>query len=141
MTFPVNSTSVITPACKTFITDVYQRSSPSRRGLVLFAGVYNCRKISGSSSWSQHSWGNAADIFAHEADLEAIAHNVVLQRQQDTYANQGRRQPVHYVIWREGPGGIWSPTQGWHDYSGYHPPTHVHVDFDPFQTGTPPCAT
>jgi len=140
VTFKVNSTSTITRECHEFAFDVMQRSSPSRNGKILYAGVYNSRHIAGQSSWSQHAFGNAIDLFGHEADLDEIAHNVVLQRNESTYANRGDRQPVHYVIWKEGKGGIWSPTKGWHEYVGYHPPTHVHVDFDPLRTGRPPCA-
>jgi hypothetical protein len=141
MSFHVNSISVITPQCKEFALDVMQRSAPSRAGEILFAGVYNCRKISGSASWSQHSYGNAVDMFAHEADLERIADNAVRQATEKTWANRGDEQPVHYVIWREGENGIWSPERGWHNYSGYHPPTHVHVDFLPERNGRPSCAS
>ncbi len=147
MSFAVNSISTITPQCRAFVLPigdvrggVMQRSAPSRNGKILFAGVFNCRHISGSSSWSQHAFGNAVDLFAHEADLQAIAENVVRQATADTRANQGNHQPCHYVIWKEGAGGIWSPDRGWHTYTGFHPPTHVHVDFLPEREGTPPCA-
>jgi hypothetical protein len=140
MPFRVNSTSVITQPCHEWAFDVAQRSSPSRHGKILFAGVYNCRHISGSGSWSQHAWGNAIDEFAHAADLQAIAENAVLQATKKTFANRGKLVPIHYVIWQDGPRGIWSPDKGWHAYSGYHPPTHVHIDFLPEREGTPPCA-
>ena len=140
MTFPVNSVSAISKPCHEWAFDVAQRSWPSRHGLISFAGVFNCRHIAGSNSWSQHAFGNAIDEFADESNLEAIAHNAVLQATEKTFANRGVKQPVHYVIWKDGAGGIWSPDRGWHSYDGFHPPTHVHVDFLPEFEGTPPCA-
>lgn len=140
MNVPVNSTSVITSQCHHWAFDTMQRSHPARNGLVHFAGVFSCRRIANSSSWSQHAFGNAIDHFANEADLETIAMNFEIQATRKTFANRKVEAPIHYIIWKEGKGGIWSPDRGWHDYSGFHPATHVHVDFLPEREGTPSCA-
>ncbi len=136
--FPVNSISIITLPCRRFSLDVMQRSGVAQKGLILFGGVYNCRKIAGSNSWSEHSFGNAVDLFCHEADMQQIGDAVVRQTTKTTKANGGMLVPVHYVIIT---GSVWTADRGWHPYTGYHPPTHVHVDFDPLHTGqTPACA-
>ena len=90
----------------------------------LVAGVWNCRKISGSSSWSQHSWGGAGDLThrdwgystnpAHQAYLDEVAAWLQLHRTELS---------------------IWSYL--WRVASHYD---HIHVDFEPRGASTPPCA-
>jgi hypothetical protein len=139
--FPIFSTSVETPAIARVIR-VMQRSKVA--SLIDHAGVYNCRRISGSSTFSQHAWGNAVDLFprgsADNADeaCERIARAVVLQATQRTVANRGRRIPAAEVIDHQN-GRIWTPSRGWHAYGGTRGP-HVHVSGAPLRTGTPPCA-
>ena len=64
MTFPINSTSVMTPACER-VCRVMQRVA--REGLISYGGVFSCRKIAGTNYWSQHAWGNALDLFPKTA--------------------------------------------------------------------------
>lgn len=141
MTFPLQSTSTTTPELRRGMR-VMQRTKVAR--LIAYAGVFNCRRIAGSSSWSQHAWGNAGDLFPKppsaddDKQRDAIAHNVVRQATERTIANRGRRIAVAHVIDHDAR-RIWEPGRGWHTYTG---PTgdHVHVDFAPNRTGTPPCA-
>ncbi len=141
MTFPLVSVSTITPACRRALR-VMQRSGVAK--LIARAEVFNCRKMSGSSSWSQHAWGNAADLIPRppssddDKQRDAIAHNVVRQATERTIANRGRRLAVEHVIDHDAR-RIWTRGTGWHTYTR---PTgdHVHVDFTPNRTGTPPCA-
>jgi D-alanyl-D-alanine carboxypeptidase len=44
-----------------FITELVTRGYPINKG-TLDDWSYNCRKISGSTSWSNHAWGLAVDI-------------------------------------------------------------------------------
>jgi hypothetical protein len=134
MAFVVNSTSVQTGACKKFC-DVMQHSNVS--ALITSAGVFNCKQIANSSTYSQHSWGNAVDLMASFDDLERIAHNAVNQGTQKTKANGGDLLPVERVIFKD---REWRPDQGWFTYTGEAHNTHVHVDFSPGFTGKPPCA-
>lgn len=137
MSFPVRSTSTITPECAHFAFVVEQRSWPSRRRLIAAGGVFNCRHIVGSTSWSQHAWGNAIDLFAAFNKLDLIAENVVRQATRKTFANRGRLVPVHYIIVHH---RVWTKERGWHPFTGTPHDTHVHVDFLPEREGRPPCA-
>ena len=80
-------------------------------------GVHVCRKIAGSSSWSQHSWDDAIDI--------GIGSDMKLG--DDIYRflkkNEGKFGPYYETIWRE-------PSH-W---------DHLHWSLAPAHTGTPPCA-
>jgi hypothetical protein len=139
--FPIYSTSVETPAIARVIR-VMLRTKAAR--FIDHAGVYNCRRVSGSTVWSQHAWGNAVDLFpkggAENADeaCERIARAVVRQATQRTAANRGRKLAVAEVIDHQN-GRIWTPSRGWHEYGGTRGP-HVHVSGAPLRTGTPPCA-
>jgi hypothetical protein len=139
--FPIYSTSVQTPAIARVIR-VMLRTKAAR--FINHAGVYNCRRISGSTVWSQHAWGNAVDLFpkggSENADeaCERIARAVVRQATQRTVANRGRTLAVAEVIDHQA-GRIWTPSRGWREYGGTRHP-HVHVSGAPLRTGTPPCA-
>lgn len=140
MTFPVYSISTVTPSVDRIIR-VLQRAKVAPR--IARAGVYNCRKIAGSSSWSQHSWGNAVDlfpdppIFDDQQDLRAIANAVVYQATHRTIANRGRTVKVGRVIDHDA-SRQWTPAGGWHPYGGAKGP-HVHVEGSPTRLGVPPC--
>lgn len=141
MTFPVYSTGTQTAAVARIVR-VLQRAKVAPR--IARAGVYNCRRIAGSSSWSQHAWGNAVDLFPDpptfddQADLRAVADAAVYQATHRTPANRGRRLAVARVIDHDA-GRQWTPSEGWHVYGGTKGP-HVHVEGAPIRTGTPPCA-
>jgi len=94
-------------------------------------GVFNCRKILGSDSWSQHAWGNALDIFGPRHTLARLAGWA-------TGRFISRVWKVQTVIWQK---QIWSyDWHRWEPYDGVAHTTHVHVDFRPRKTGVPPCA-
>ena len=85
-----------------------------RNPRVKMLGIWNCRKISGSSSWSQHSWGNAVDI-----GVPSLAYG-------DQVRNYLKRHPrfnIEHDLWRVP------------DHFDHH-----HIDFSPNHSGKPPCA-
>ena len=140
MTFPVYSTSVETAPVKRIVT-VLQRSNIAP--MVSHAGVFNCRRVSGSSTWSQHAWGNGVDLFPRQTldDHDAcrrIADHAVLQARTRTLANRGLKLPIYDVIDHQN-SRRWTRTAGWSGYSGTVGP-HVHITGYPYKTGTPPCA-
>ncbi len=143
MSFPVNSTSVETKAIERVIR-VLKRTKAADR--VSYGAVFSCRPIAGSSTYSQHSWGNAVDLFpktgphsdADAKDRAIIAAVIVKNTTKRTIANRGRKLPVSQVIDHDGR-VIWTPEQGWHGYTGTTG-DHVHVSGAPLRTGTPPCA-
>ncbi len=77
-------------------------------------GVTNCRKISGKSVWSQHSWSNAADIYVSNREF---GDTIVA----DLYDKFGEN--VRYILW-------------WR--AGHY--NHIHIDMWPYGIETPPCA-
>ena len=74
----------------------------------------NCRRISGSSTWSQHSWANAADIFPVTKDQGDTIYARLL-------SHFGRH--IKVILWQV------------RDHFD-----HIHVDTWPTGIGTPPCA-
>lgn len=138
MSFPINSTSVHTPSCKR-VCRVMQRTAIARDGRISHGGVFNCRKISGTNFWSQHSWGNAVDLFPKDGAFNNdIAEAAVRQAKKRTWANRGRKLQLSNVIDHLNR-RIWTPGTGWHPYGGTVGP-HVHVQAAPIKTGTPGCA-
>jgi hypothetical protein len=147
LSFPVNSTSVETAPCSRVATVMGRTKVGSgTTRIISYAGCYICKQISGSNSWSQHSWGNALDLFPKPSpqrvtvqhELRAIADAVVYQATHKTKANRLRKLEVAEVIDHDGR-RIWTPSQGWHDYGGTTG-THIHVSAAPLKTGVPPCA-
>jgi hypothetical protein len=143
VSFPVNSTSVGTASAKRG-ERVLQRANvgAGKTRIIAYAGRFVCKKIAGSRLWSQHSWGNADDLFPTEGDTQAklrrIADAVVYQATHRTVANRGRKLAVAEVIDHDA-GKRWTPQGGWGPYTGAKGP-HIHVSWAPFKTGTPPCA-
>ena len=136
MSFPINSTSVMTTACER-VCRVMQRVA--RAGLIERGGVYSCRLIAGTSTWSQHSWGNALDLFPTLGIYNNdIAEAAVTQATKRTVANRGRKLELSNVIDHLN-SRIWTPGTGWHEYTGTVGP-HVHVQAAPIKTGVPACA-
>lgn len=83
-------------------------------------GICNCRRISGSSTWSQHAWCNAEDI---HRDLPG---KTVLQSLDPVHAWLSRNRAklgIEHLIYRT--------TSHW---------DHIHSDMRPNGRGTPPCA-
>jgi len=79
-------------------------------------GVTNCRRISGSQTYSQHSWSNAGDIYTTNRDLQDQIKADLLERFPDHVRN--------VLSWR---------------YNAAHW-NHVHVDMWPKGWLIPPCA-
>jgi hypothetical protein len=136
MTFPINSTSVMTDACERACR-VMQRVANEEK--ISYGGVFSCRKIAGTTYWSQHAWGNALDLFPTKPGYnDDIAKAAVTQATKRTVANRGRKLELSNVIDHLN-SRIWTPTTGWHEYGGTVGP-HVHVQAAPIKTGTPGCA-
>lgn len=142
MTFEINSTSVQTDSVER-ICRVMQRAKVAKS--IAYGAVYNCRRISGSTSWSQHAWGNAVDLFPKGTEYaeklarcRAIANAVVWQAKHRTAANNRRKLDVAEVIDHEN-GRMWTRGGGWGPYGGAAG-LHVHVTGFPKKTGTPSCA-
>jgi hypothetical protein len=77
-------------------------------------GIYNCRRIAGSTSFSEHAWADAIDLHA-----PSMSYGDQVNRWLNS--NKGRFD-ITRVLWREA-----------NHYD------HLHVDFDPDHSGTPPC--
>jgi hypothetical protein len=96
-----------------------------------FIGTFSCRRIAGSSSWSQHAWGNAIDFTGSTSKMNAMT-SWLAQK-----ASSGQL-PISQIIHNR---QVWTPMYGWMYYSGIDPHyTHVHVSGLPYLYGTPPCA-
>lgn len=99
-------------------------------------GVCNCRRIAGSSSWSQHAWCNAEDYHAVFATMEDASRWIAT-------AALGKvsgvpNLPVSQVIFAS---RIWTPSNPTFVYvSGIGHYDHIHISGDPLRVGTPPCA-
>lgn len=136
MSFPIYSTSTQTTACKR-VCRVMQRVANEAK--ISHGGVFSCRKIAGTNYWSQHSWGNAVDLFPKESKFnDEIAKAAVTQATKRTLANRGRKLNLSLVIDHLN-SRAWSPGVGWYSYGGTVGP-HVHVQAAPIKTGTPACA-
>lgn len=89
-----------------------------------YAGAYVCKTVSGSSTLSQHSYGNAVDVF-----FDTLAH------QHDVYTaikNGKCPVPMNLAICER---HDWSPSAGETPYGGdFH--GHLHAQFQPTFTGT-----
>ena len=147
MSFPVNSTSVQTAPCSRVATVMGRTKVGSGKTRVIaYAGCFVCKRISGSSSFSQHSWGNALDLFPTSGRIPAvtqnslrhIANSVVYQATHKTRANRFRKLGVAEVIDHDAR-RIWTPSQGWHSYGGTTG-AHIHVSASPLRQGIPACA-
>lgn len=86
-------------------------------------GVYNCRKIAGSSRWSQHAWGDAWDMTTPGAVKKGTP-TPALRAMVKAVRDHAGQLHVTRVIFGD----------------DAHQ-NHAHVDVDPERTGTPPCAS
>jgi len=141
MTFPINSVSVQTTAIRR-IGKIAQRMDACHR--VAYAAVFDCRRIDGSSEWSQHSWGNAMDLMPKlpqsndDEDRRIIADAFVYQATHRTRVNRFIKLAISQVIDHDGR-RVWEPASGWQPYGG-GTGNHVHLSGRPLRTGVPPCA-
>ena len=81
-------------------------------------GRVNCRKISGSSLWSQHSWNNARDLYPPLGEP-----NDWLDQVWDFIDVNREGLNLRVTLWR---------------VTNHY--NHIHVDFWPRGWATPPCA-
>lgn len=90
-----------------------------------FLGAFVCKNVAGTSTPSQHSYGNAVDAGAGTmGELRKLADELVDEA--------GALSVAHVIVGDK----IWNQDVGWHDYTGdFH--HHVHVDCDPNLSG--PC--
>lgn len=90
-----------------------------------FLGAFVCKNVLGTSTPSQHSYGNAVDAGAATmGELQTLAKQLV---------DEAKTLSVAHVIVGD---KIWNNDIGWHEYTGeFH--HHVHVDCDPNFSG--PC--
>jgi hypothetical protein len=98
-------------------------------------GALVCKRVSGSSVWSQHAYGAAIDLAFRVPP--PVGFN--LKRQDDLASylvKHAKELVIGMVIHRD---DVWTPSQGWHRYSGIAH-THVHVQCLPEGSGTPDCA-
>jgi hypothetical protein len=85
-------------------------------------GICVCKRIAGSSSYSQHAYCNAIDVGGSTGNLDAIARAA-------TQAAQSGRIPCDQVIWRG-----WEHVHGGNVYDHYD---HVHLTGEPQRSGFP----
>jgi hypothetical protein len=102
----------ITPACANCIAAVFGRFGP------MPIGTRVVKKISGTDTWSQHSYGNAVDFMCSGALHRSVAYFI--------NANRGALS-IHWL----GADPYFPSPLGDH----YN---HVHADFYPQWGGTPP---
>jgi len=99
----------------------------------LYAGQWNCRKIGTSSTWSQHSWGNALDLtnvnYGYSTDPENQAY---LDTVVDFLRVNEEKLSLRMILWRGKSLFTGNKVSGHQD--------HIHVDFWPKGYSTPPCA-
>ena len=98
-------------------------------------GTQVCKRISGTSTWSQHAYGNAIDLAFRVPPPTGF--NLAKQEELAQYlAANGHELAIATLIHKD---RVWTPADGWHGYGGeFH--THVHADCLPQGTGTPECA-
>lgn len=95
-------------------------------------GICNCRRVAGSSSWSQHAYCNAEDVHAAFNVMEDATTWLVRQ------AQSGLNLPVAQAIFNR---RVWEPSRGWREYSGVSSHTdHIHISGSPMREGLPDCA-
>lgn len=90
----------------------------------LRAGVANCRKIAGTSTWSQHAWSAGLDIHHRDYGYSASPAHQAWLDQVFAFINRYRlTMSIRTALWR---------VNNHYD--------HIHIDFWPRGYGTPPCA-
>lgn len=119
-----------TPSIDKVWTAVFGNPEWKRKNVVSW-GIVNCRNIAGSSTWSQHAWGNGLDIHASFEVMDDLSKWLA------TEAKAGKLD-IAQILFNQ---RAWTPSQGWHAVNLSTPHTdHVHVSGAPMMEGTPPCA-
>lgn len=81
-------------------------------------GIYNCRHIDGSSTWSQHAWHNGLDGHVGRSD------GALDDEATSKLAARVAQEP-------------WAAQVLWHVAGHFG---HMHISGDPMHAGVPPCA-
>lgn len=105
--------------------DIIVGTVTSKFGNIPIWGIYLCRHIANSSSWSQHAWANAVDFGGDTGRLNNAAY-YLLDLARKNYV------PASQILWRGR--NLLSGSS----ISGHY--EHIHVSGEPLRTGTPPCA-
>lgn len=99
----------------------------------LYGGGYNCRKISGSTKYSQHSWPNALDLtnvnYGYSTDPVNQAY---LDDVQAFLLKNREALSLKILLWR---GKSWFTGNTVRGHQN-----HIHIDFWPTGYSPPPCA-
>ncbi len=91
-------------------------------------GIFSCRAIAGTDTYSGHAWLKAIDIHGPRLVMALVARLAV---------HKAKAFKLVVVIYN---GRIWTPTAGWHTYTGQCPhQQHVHVNVE-YPSSVPPCA-
>lgn len=88
-------------------------------------GIYNCRHIAGSSSWSQHAWAHAVDFGGPTELLNKVANYLYKLTKEHGL-------PASQILWRGRNMLTGNSVSGHYD--------HIHVTGLPPKVGIPPCA-
>lgn len=119
-----------TPAIDAVWTAVFKNQMWTRKNVVSW-GIVNCRKIAGSTSWSQHAWGNGLDIHASFEVMRDLSEWLADE------AKAGKLD-IAQILFNS---RVWTPSEGWRTANLSTPHTdHIHVSGSPMKEGTPPCA-
>lgn len=86
-------------------------------------GVFNCRRIAGSTTFSQHAWADAWDV-ASPQSAKTLQPDRYLDAIVAHLRSREAKLAITRILYRV-------PNHG----------SHGHVDVDPERRGTPPCAT
>jgi len=137
--FPVESTSVETARCARMIR-VQQRHRVSGQAIRV-ASVFACRFTAGTTLYTAHAEGDAADFMlagGHTPqELQRVADQVVRDGTKRTVRNRFRRTEVVFVSVGD---QQWVRGQGWSHYDRVAHTSHVHAGCS-FSTRTKPrCA-
>ena len=85
-------------------------------------GIFNCRTIAGSSTWSQHAWAHALDWALHREQADGGTGKIHMQAM-DVVVRRVRER--------------WNCDTQWKVPNHWD---HCHTSGCPRKTGTPPCA-
>jgi hypothetical protein len=101
----------------TWIVNTYPQFHPR------FAGSYVCKDVAGTNTPSQHSYGNAVDVF-----FDSMAHQIMVFH--DVEAGKCPVKVEHAISGAR----IWEPGSPEHAYTGeFH--AHLHTDYIPQFSG------
>jgi hypothetical protein len=98
-------------------------------------GICNCRRVSGSDTWSQHAYCNGEDSHAGFITMQKAA--LWLPDAARGNVEEVPKLPVSQVFFNR---TFWSPQTGKRSGYQYGHTDHIHFSGSPMRSGTPPCA-